>query len=108
MMKKDKLMPLVADLSKKVEFAKAGIVSKTIAETKKAKYILFCLEKGQRLSRHTAPFSAAIYVLEGKGSFLLGDKTYTGKPGSFYLMPPGLVHAIKAKANLVFLLVMVR
>lgn len=102
------LTPLIINLKAKIEFAKAGIVSKTISETPKVKYVLFCLEKGQRLSKHTAPFSAAIYVLEGKGDFLLGDKTYQGKAGAFYLMPPGLTHAIKAKDNLVFILVMVR
>ena len=107
-MAQKELAPLISDLKEKIEFAKAGIVSKTIFESPKVKYVLFCLEKGQKLSKHTAPFSAAIYVIEGKGDFLLGDKTYPGKAGSFYLMPSELTHAIKAKENLVFLLVMVR
>jgi len=107
-MKKIEPKALVADLKMMVEFAKSGIVSKTIVDSKDVRYILFCFEAGQKLSKHTAPFAAGIYVLQGEGKFLLGNKAYKGVEGSFFHMPPGLLHAITATKNLVFLLSMVK
>ncbi len=37
----------------------------------------------------------AFYVLEGTFSFLIGDETVTGGPGSFVLIPRGTVHTFK-------------
>lgn len=102
------LKPDIFSLNEKIEFAKDGIVSKTLIDKKEIKYVLFCFEKGQKLSKHTAPFSAGILVLQGKGKFLLGSKTYIGKEGSFFHMPPGLIHAVTAEENLVFMLSMVK
>lgn len=102
------LKPAIFNLKESVEFAKDGIVSKTLIDIKEVKYVLFCFEKGQKLSKHTAPFAAGILVLEGKGKFLLGSKVYAGKEGSFFHMPPGLIHAVTAEERLVFLLVMVK
>lgn len=105
-MKKDKMV--IADLNSMIEFAKSGIVSKTILDSKEVRYVLFCFEKGQKLSKHAAPFAAGIHVLRGEGKFLLGGKTYKGTEGSFFHMPPGMVHAISAVKDLVFLLSMVK
>jgi len=37
----------------------------------------------------------AFYVLEGTFSLLIGDKTVTGLPGSFVLVPRGTLHTFK-------------
>lgn len=102
------LKALKTDLNKIIEFAKEGIVSKTIVDNPKVKYILFCLEKRQKLSEHKAPFNAGIYVIKGKGEFLLGKESCVGSCGSFFHMPSGLIHAIVALQDLVFLLIMVK
>ncbi len=37
----------------------------------------------------------AFYVVEGTFSLLIGDKTVTGRPGSFALVPRGTVHSFQ-------------
>ncbi len=91
-----------------VQFAERGIVSKTVYESPFTKLVLFCFEPGQALSEHAAPFEAVIHILQGKADIKLGDKVYQGVPGSLYVMPAGLPHAVTAKERFVFLLTMNR
>lgn len=100
--------PVVSDLFASVQFAERGIVSKTLHESPSLKIVLFCFEKGQSLSEHTAPFEAVIQVVEGKGKVKLGEEEHEGRAGSLYVMPAGLRHAVTAEERLVFLLTMVR
>ncbi len=100
--------PSVADLGSLVQFAQRGIVSKTVYESATLKMVLFCFEKGQALSEHAAPFEAVIHVLQGSADIMLGGEHFEGKPGSLFVMPEGLLHALVAKEQFVFLLSMVR
>jgi quercetin dioxygenase-like cupin family protein len=100
--------PAVHDLKAHIQFADQGIVSKTLFQSPSMKIVLFCFEPGQALSEHTAPFEAAIQVLEGKGTVRLGEEDYEAAPGALYIMPAGLNHAVKAKERFVFLLTMIR
>ena len=97
-----------AKLDEMIQFADKGIVSKTIYDSKHSKVVLFCFEQGQSLSEHQAPFEAHINVLDGEADFLLGTETVSGTKGSFFVMPKGLIHAVKTKKRLVFLLTMIK
>jgi len=92
------------DLEGMIEFAKDGIVSKTVAEVEGNEISLFCMAAGQLLSTHSASFPAVIHVLQGKGEITLGKEVYEAKPNSWFSMPKNLPHAVKATENLVFLL----
>lgn len=89
-----------------IEFAKDGIVSKTVAEVEGNEISLFCMAAGQQLSTHSASFPAVIHVLHGKGEITLGKETCEAKPNSWIHMPKSLPHAVKAIENLVFLLIL--
>jgi quercetin dioxygenase-like cupin family protein len=102
------LEPAVHDLKAQIQFAEQGIVSKTLFQSPSMKIVLFCFEPGQALSEHTAPFEAAIQVLEGAGTVRLGESDYDAAPGALYVMPAGLKHAVAAKERFVFLLTMIR
>ena len=104
----NKLEPVVAQLDSSFQFAERGIVSKTIHESPAVKILLMCFEPGQALSDHTAPFEAIIHVLMGSADVKLGTETFDAQPGSLYVMPAGLTHAVSAKERFVFLLTMVR
>ncbi len=104
----EKTEHLVVDLADMIEFAGRGIVSKTIAEKPDAKYVLFCLETGQKLSSHRAPFPATIVVLQGKGRFRLGEEIVDVGPGRFIYMPQDLPHGVESTDNLVFFLALHR
>ena len=97
---------LTANLKDLVQFAESGIVSKQVATTPEAKYILFCLDKGQELSEHTASVPAAIVILEGQADVKVGERALDGVTGLFVHMPPNTPHSLLARERLVFLLVM--
>ena len=92
------------NLEDMIEFAKDGIVSKTVAEVEGNEVSLFCMAAGQQLSTHSASFPAIIHVLQGKGEIKLGKEAYEAKSNSWFGMPKNLPHAVKATENLVFLL----
>lgn len=100
--------PLAVDLMASVQFAERGIVSKTLHESPFTKLVLFCFEPGQALSEHAAPFEAVIHVLQGTAGIQLGGEVFAASPGSLYVMPAGLPHAVTAKERFVFLLTMNR
>lgn len=104
----DPLKPVVAQLDSSFQFAERGIVSKTLHESPAVKILLMCFEPGQSLSEHAAPFEAVIHVLLGSAEVKLGTETFDAKPGSLYVMPAGLPHAVMAKERFVFLLTMIR
>ncbi|MFB3852042.1 MAG: cupin domain-containing protein [Acidobacteriota bacterium] len=100
--------PMSVNLEERFQYAEKGIVSKTLFDSPKMKIVLFCFEEGQSLSEHQAPFNAQIVVLEGEGDFLLGNEIFKGAKGSLFVMPEGLVHAIKATKKLSFVLTLVK
>lgn len=100
--------PFFEKVEDKIQFAESGIVSKTLYDSKNSKIVLFCFEEGQSLSEHQAPFEAEIFVIDGEGEFLLGEEKYVGVKGSLFVMPKGLIHAIKATKRVVFLLTLIK
>jgi len=91
-----------------IEFARNGIVSKTVAKKAGNEISLFCMYTGQELSTHSASFPAVIHVLKGKGQITLGSQSYEAKPHVWFYMPKGLPHAVQSTENLVFLLTLFR
>ncbi len=57
-----------------IEFAKDGIVSKTLMKASEKEVSLFCMSTGQALSTHTSSFPAVIHVLQGKGDVALAKE----------------------------------
>jgi len=92
------------NLGEIVEFAKDGIVSKTLVKTIGREISLFCMSAGQSISTHKSSFPATIHILQGAGEVTLADKMHVAKPNAWFYMPAQLPHAIEATSNLVFLL----
>jgi len=92
------------NLEDMIEFAKDGIVSKTVTEVEGNEISLFCMAAGQSLSTHSASFPVVIHVLQGKSEITLGKETYEASPNSLFSLPKNLPHAVRATENLVFLL----
>lgn len=107
-MKRESRQGFFVDLEGMIEFARDGIVSKTVAKKAGSDITLFCMQTGQELSTHSASFPAIIHVLKGKGIITLGDQTYEAKSNAWFYMPKGLPHAVQSTENLVFLLTLFR
>jgi len=98
--------PLAVDLAATSEFARDGIVSKSLVENERHKVILFTLAAGQELSEHTASVPAVIHVVSGAGTVELGGEKHEARAGMLYYMPAELRHAVRARDDLVFVLTM--
>jgi len=95
---------LSINLEDMIEFAKDGIVSKTLVRAVGREISLFCMSAGQTISTHRSSFPAIIHVLQGKGEVTLASEKYEARPNAWFYMPANLPHAIRATENLVFLL----
>ena len=92
----------------KVDYSFGGIVSKRVIDRPTGNISLFAFDKGQRLSEHTAPFDAAIYVLDGQVRVNISGKPNIVKKGQMIIMPANKPHSLKAIRKFKMLLVMIK
>lgn len=101
------IMPLKATairLADTIEYPEAGVRRKTLLEDANCQYALMSLAAGTEIAEHTSPRNATVNVIEGQGMLTLEDKEIALEPGVFVFMPAATPHALKATANLTFLL----
>jgi quercetin dioxygenase-like cupin family protein len=99
---------LYQNLAAEAEVPPDGILSRTLYQDDHVKVVLFGFAAGQELSAHTAPFRAAIHVLEGTAQLTLGSDQVEAGPGTWAMMEPQLEHGILAKTPVKMLLTMLR
>jgi len=98
----------VRELREQAHIPQNGILSQTLHDDGKTKVILFGFAPGQELSAHTAPFPAILTFLRGEAALKLGTDEQEAVEGTFVYMPPRLEHGVKAKTDVVMLLVMIK
>ena len=91
-----------------VAYQTESIVSNEIYENEVGGITLFAFDKNQRLSEHTAPFDATIFVLEGKGEIRIGGVPHLLDAGESIIMPANVPHAVHAVEKFKMMLVMIR
>lgn len=92
------------DLNSMMEFPKEGIFSKVLAKDENFNYTLMCLAKNSDIDTHTSSKNGVVYVIKGKGTFLLEGKEIEMKEGVFIFMPENAKHSLKAEEDLAILL----
>lgn len=68
------------------------------------KVLAFPFEAGQSLDEHTAPHPAALHVLKGEADVTLGTDAVDARAGTWIHMPAGLPHSIRARTEVLMLL----
>ncbi|MBW4545260.1 MAG: cupin domain-containing protein [Symplocastrum torsivum CPER-KK1] len=94
----------VIQLKDKIEYAETGVLSKVLLKVPYCQYTLFCLAAGTDIAEHTSTRNAVVQVIEGQGTLTLEGQDINLEPGVFVFMPANAPHALKAEANLAFLL----
>lgn len=94
------------NIKEKIEYPKEGILSKEIVKTEKVDATLFCMASNAGMSEHTSTKEGLIYVIEGDGIFRLEGKDIKMHEGVIIHIQKNAVHALKAKKNTSFLLVL--
>lgn len=97
-----------AKLTDLVEYQEGSVVSRTIIDKKTGTLTLFAFDEGQRLSEHTAPFDALVYLLDGEAEVNISGKVVVLKEGEMVVMPANHPHALKASRKFKMLLAMIR
>ena len=97
-----------AAVSSLLDYQAGAVVSREIIKKDTGTVTLFAFGKGQGLSEHTAPFDAAVYLLEGEAEIRIDGKPYSVKEGEMIIMPANKPHALKALQKFKMLLIMIR
>ncbi|OPY03324.1 MAG: Cupin domain protein [Syntrophorhabdus sp. PtaB.Bin047] len=85
-----------------------SVVSREIVRKPAGTMTVFAFDEGEGLSEHTAPFDAAVYIIEGEAEITIDGKPHSVKSGEMIIMPAGKPHALKAITRYKMLLVMIR
>jgi len=91
-----------------VDYQEGSVVSRTIIDKKTGTITLFAFDEGQGLSEHTAPFDAAVYVLDGEVEIVISGKALRATSGQLVIMPANEPHALNTITPFKMLLVMIR
>ncbi len=101
-------LPSVLKLKDMIDYQEHSVVSREIIRKPSGTMTVFAFDKGEGLSEHTAPFDAAVYLLEGEAEIRIDGKPYSVKEGEMIVMPANKPHALKAVTRYRMLLVMIR
>ncbi len=96
------------NLAEMVAYGDHAVVSRTLIDRKTGTLTLFSFDTGQGLSEHTAPFDAAVQIIEGEALIAIGANTVTARAGDLVIMPAGIPHSLKAEKRFKMLLIMIR
>ncbi len=96
------------NLKDSIDYSQGSVVSKTLLDKDAGTLTLFSFDAGQGLSTHSAPFDAAVQILDGKAEITIGDQVHNLSESDFTVMPADIPHALKATEKFKMLLIMIR
>ena len=77
-----------------------GILSLTPYDGEDVRLVMFGFAPGEELSEHTAAKPAIVHVLSGEGSAVVDGLDHRLAPGTWFHMPAGTAHSIRAETPL--------
>lgn len=98
----------VLKLKDVADYQDHAVVSREIIQKPAGTMTVFAFDKGEGLSEHTAPFDAAVYILEGEAEIRIDGKPYVVSEGEMIIMPANRPHALRAVSRYKMLLVMIK
>ena len=88
------------DLAAEAAPVPRGILSQTVYDGPDVRLVLFSFAPGEELSEHTAARPAIVHVLEGEGEAVVGGEPHPVAGGTWFRMPAGMAHSIRATTAL--------
>ena len=86
-----------------IEYSDGGVLSKVLFQ-EGMNVTLFSMSKNTSISEHTSTKEGIVYVIEGKGNFVLEGKNVAMVPGVVIYMEKNAKHSLSADENTSFLL----
>ena len=87
-------MPLWHDSENAWHEILPGVRRRILAHAATGMLVLYRIEPDRRFPRHTHPHAQFGTVLEGGGTFQVGDRSWTMKAGDAYYVPPEVPHEL--------------
>lgn len=84
------------DLKEIIKFSPDKISREMLDDKPEMRIALMCLEAGQKLTPHKAPMRLLMYVVEGKGTFVVGDKQIEADEKTCIPCAPMVEHGFSA------------
>ncbi|MBU7037347.1 MAG: cupin domain-containing protein [Theionarchaea archaeon] len=89
-------------------YQKGAVVSRIVMEKPTGTVTFFAFDEGQKLSEHTTPFDALVWVTDGEAEIIISGKAVYLKKGEMIIMPAHEPHAVKAVTKFKMILTMIR
>lgn len=86
----------ILDLKKLIKFYPDKISREMLDDKPEMRIALMCLEPGQKLDPHKAPMRLLMYVVEGKGTFTVGDDKIEADEKTCITCDPMVQHGFSA------------
>ena len=83
-------------LKEEIKFKPDTISREMLNDKPEMRIALMCLEAGQGLKPHKAPMRLMMYVVEGKGTFTVGEETVVADDKTAILCDPMVMHGFEA------------
>jgi len=106
-------MAKVLDLNKLVEFSqKQGLlntmedrrrVKKDVLKTNNFNVVLICLDAGQEIPSRSEPYDVCFYVIDGSGTFTVGNEQVDLRHGGAIFAPANVARGIRSLERLTIL-----
>lgn len=98
---------LPIDLTKEIEFMEDHARTKMLYDSPQFRAVLFCLEKGQGVGRHSSPSEVMMTVYQGSGTVIVGDKEHQMKAGEMIVARPNEVHGFSSSLERLVILALI-
>ncbi len=107
-MKKDIEPGQALKLAEMVEYQDKAVISRTLIKGSCGSITLFCFDKGQSISEHTASFDALVHIIEGRAEITIDGMAHQLDQGHAILMPANIPHSLQAITRFKMLLIMMK
>jgi len=92
------------DAQSMIEYPKEGILSKVLFREREMDITMFCMAKGTKMTDHTSTKEGIVYVIEGRGTFVLKGDDIEMSPGKVIYLERDAVHSLEAAEDTSFIL----
>ena len=94
----------ITDLFESVDFSGEGHTAKWVYDSDKASVTVLGLEPGQELKSQVSPSEVLLYVIQGRGIFLVANDESPASAGSTVICAPNCPHGIRAEERMIVML----
>ncbi len=98
---------LPIELDSETEFMDERPRTKMLHDSSQFRAVLFCLEKGQGVPRHTSPSEVMMLVHKGSGTVIVGDREHAMKAGEMVICRPNESHGFRSEGERMVVLALI-